>query len=351
MSSRYWPEPTAAPDARRTAIVLVNMGTPPAPETAPTRRYLAEFLNDPRIVEWPRWLWKPILHGIVLRTRPARSAQKYAQVWTPEGSPLAVHTARQSTLLQGHFIWLGKAHIECFHAMRYGQPALAATLQKIKMRGFGRFLIVPMFPQYSATTTASIMDEVARAMRHWRNLPELRFIRSFATDEGYLAALETNIRKHWQRNGGPAQQILFSFHGIPEACVKAGDPYPNECRATAEALARRLGIATKRWQLTFQSRFGRAQWLTPYTQPTLVAMAREGHKSVDVVCPGFLADCLETREEIAITAKAAFLDAGGETFNFIPCLNEREDWMAALARLTLAHLGEWSHGAAEPSRD
>ena len=239
MSSRYWPEPTTAPDARRTAIVLVNMGTPPAPETAPTRRYLAEFLNDPRIVEWPRWLWKPILHGIVLRTRPARSAQKYAQVWTPEGSPLAVHTARQSTLLQGHFIWQGKAHIECFHAMRYGQPALA----------------------------------------------------------------------------------------------------------------RRLGIATKRWQLTFQSRFGRAQWLTPYTQPTLVAMAKEGHKSVDVVCPGFLADCLETREEIAITAKAAFLDAGGETFNFIPCLNEREDWMAALARLTLAHLGDWSHGAAEPSRD
>ena len=351
MSSRYWPEPSTLPDAHRTAIVLVNMGTPPAPETAPTRRYLAEFLNDPRIVEWPRWLWKPILHGIVLRTRPARSAQKYAQVWTPEGSPLAVHTARQSTLLQGHFIWQGKAHIECFHAMRYGQPALAATLQKIKMRGFGRFLIVPMFPQYSATTTASIMDEVARAMRHWRNLPELRFIRSFATDEGYLAALEANIRKHWQRNGGPAQQILFSFHGIPEACVKAGDPYPNECRATAEALARRLGIATKRWQLTFQSRFGRAQWLTPYTQPTLVAMAREGHNSVDVVCPGFLADCLETREEIAITAKAAFLDAGGETFNFIPCLNEREDWMAALARLTLAHLGEWSHGAAEPSRD
>lgn len=341
--TRYWPEPDALPDRPLTAIVLANLGTPDAPDAPAVKKYLAEFLTDPRIIEKQGLLWKLILNGIILRTRPARSAQKYKLVWTPDGSPLAVHTEKQTKLLQGHYAWQDITHPEFAWGMRYGRPALADVLQALKMKGVTRFLIVPLYPQYSATTTASIMDEVARCMQHWRNLPEIRYIRSYATYDGYIDALAAQVRKHWQRNTGPADKLILSFHGMPVSYTQAGDPYPQECRATAEALAARLGLPPEKWLLTYQSRFGRAEWLQPYTEPTLIAHAQAGLKSVDILCPGFVSDCLETLEEIAIGCKESFLRAGGETFNYIPCLNERDDWIAALSRLTLDHLGDWRH--------
>ncbi|MBU0752116.1 MAG: ferrochelatase [Gammaproteobacteria bacterium] len=314
----------------KTAILLLNLGTPDAATAPAVRRYLAEFLGDRRVVELPRWLWLPILHGIILNTRPAKSAAKYATIWTAEGSPLKVHTERQAKLLRGLLGSRGDKDTRVAWAMRYGSPSTAAVLDTLKQQGITRTVVLPLYPQYAGSTTASAYD----AIEAWqaRNPGAMEFfnVRSYPDHPGYIAALAMSIRDHWETQGR-GDKLVMSFHGIPKRSVDRGDPYADECHRTANALAAALGLAPERWQCTFQSRFGAAEWLQPYTQPTLEQLARDGLKSVDVICPGFPADCLETLEEISMECREAFLHAGGRGFSYIPCLNERNDWIAALA--------------------
>jgi ferrochelatase len=323
----------------RTAVLLVQLGTPAAPTAAALRPYLAQFLGDPRVVEIPRLVWWPILHGIILRTRPAKSAKKYASVWTDEGSPLMVNSVRQAKLLKGVLGERGH-EVEVALAMRYGEPSIESVLNGLRERNVTRLLVLPMYPQYSASTTATVFDEVARVLRGWRNLPEVRWVRNFHDDPGYLDALAAGIRAAWDRNGR-GDRLVMSFHGVPRRTLELGDPYHCECHATARLLAERLGLAPGEWVVTFQSRFGKAQWLQPYTEPTLQRLAGEGVRRVDVTCPGFVADCLETLEEIAMEAKEVFLHSGGERFDYLPCLNDSPSFAAGLAALAERHLAGW----------
>lgn len=298
----------------RSTVLLVNLGTPTAPTAEAVRAYLAEFLSDPRVVELPRLLWLPILHGIVLRTRPAQSAEKYRLIWTAEGSPLAVHTARQANLLAQETGW----KIE--YAMRYGGPTIASALAKLSNP-----VVLPLYPQYSASTTSSVLDLLPSSVR---------VVREFHDHPAYIRALATNVDGHWAEHGR-GERLVMSFHGLPQRAVDRGDPYQKQCLATAKLLARSLGLSQEAFVVTFQSRFGAARWLQPYTEPTLVELARAGVRRVDVVCPGFVSDCLETLEEIGIRARKAFLAAGGREFHLVPCLNESPEWIAALERLAL----------------
>jgi ferrochelatase len=325
--------------APRVGVLLVNLGTPDAPTPAALRRYLREFLSDPRVVEIPRLLWWPILHGIVLRTRPRQSAQKYAAVWTPDGSPLATWTIKQAKLLAGY---LGERGLPALvrPAMRYGRPSIAAALDALKAQHCTRILVLPAYPQYAAATTGSVFDAVADWGRRTRNLPELRVVRGYCDDARYIAALARRVEDHWQTNGRP-DVLVMSFHGVPERSLQQGDPYHCECRKTARLLAERLSLKPEQWRVTFQSRFGRAKWLQPYTEPVLRELAHAGVKHVDVVCPGFTADCLETLEEIAMEGRAVFLGAGGEEFGYIPALNDSHPWIDALAALALQHCQGW----------
>ena len=323
----------------RTGVLLCNLGTPDAPTAAATRRYLAEFLADPRVVEIPPAVWKPILHGVILRTRPAKSAAKYQQIWTPEGSPLMVWSRKQEVMLRGYLGERGH-DVSVRLAMRYGNPSIASQLDELKKRGCTRILVVPMYPQYSGSTTATVVDEVGRSLARWRNQPEMRFVRNFHDDPGYIDALVKSVREHWAANGEP-ERLLLSFHGVPRRSLDLGDPYHCECHKTGRLVAEGLGVARERVLVTFQSRFGKAEWLKPYTQPTLEQLAAQGVRRVDVMCPGFVADCLETLEEIALECKEAFLEKGGQTFHYIPCLNERDAWIRALAALVRSHLGNW----------
>jgi ferrochelatase len=325
--------------ADRTGVLLVNLGTPDAPTTPAVRRYLAEFLADPRVVEIPRAAWWPILHGVVLRTRPARSAAKYATVWTREGSPLAVWTARQAQLLEGYLGERGRP-VLVRHAMRYGRPAVGAVLDELMAAGVARVLVLPLYPQYSAATTASAVDAVTAWSTRQRRLPGLRIVEHFHDDPGYVDALARRVRSHWQAEGRGGH-LLMSFHGMPERTLRLGDPYHCECHKSARLLAARLGLAADAYSVTFQSRFGRAKWLQPYTEPTLVALAKRGVREVDVVCPGFVADCLETLEEVAQEGRAAFERAGGARLGYIACLNDQHEWIAALAALAERHLQGW----------
>ena len=325
--------------APSTAILLCNLGTPDAPTPAALRRYLAEFLGDARVVEIPRPIWWLILHGIILRLRPAKSAAKYASIWTPEGSPLKVWTERQTQQLQA---WLQAQghHVTVRYAMRYGSPSIASQLDALKAEGVTRVLVLPAYPQYSGTTTASVIDAVAHWSTQVRNLPELRFVNRYHDDAGYIAALAARVRAYWEQHGR-GERLVMSFHGVPERTLHLGDPYHCECHKTARLLAQALGLERQDYQVTFQSRFGKAKWLEPYTEPTLVALAQAGTRRVDVVCPGFTSDCLETLEEIAQEAREAFLHAGGQAFHYIPCLNDSTGWIDALGRLSAQHLAGW----------
>jgi protoporphyrin/coproporphyrin ferrochelatase len=321
------------------AVLLVNLGTPEAPTPPALRRYLAEFLGDRRVVDLPRWLWLPILHLVVLNTRPAKSAAKYAKIWTADGSPLKVHTEKQAKLLRGLLGHRGVAGIEVAWGMRYGAPAMATALDQLAQRGADRILVLPLYPQYSGSATASTHDAVNAWRRRNPGGPAIVELHDYHDRPGYIGALAASIRNHWEREGGRADKLVMSFHGIPKRAVERGDPYADQCRRTAGLLAKELGLPGEAWQLTFQSRFGAAEWLQPYTQPTLEDLARSGVGAVDVVCPGFAADCLETLEEIGMECRHAFLAAGGKTFRYIPCLNERDDWIAALADIALESLG------------
>ena len=334
--------------AAQTAVLYCNLGTPEAPTPAALRPYLAEFLSDPRVVEIPRLLWLSLLYGFILPLRSARSARKYAAIWTPEGSPLKLWTDRQAKRLQG---WLGEHghRVTVRYAMRYGMPSIASQLDALKASGATRILVLPAYPQYSGTTTGSIIDAVSAWSQRIRNVPELRFVNQYHDDAGYLQALARRIRAHWLANGR-GDHLVMSFHGVPERTLRLGDPYHCECQKTARLLATQLGLEKNQYTLTFQSRFGKAKWLEPYTEPTLRAMAKRGVASVDVVCPGFTGDCLETLEEIAIEGRQAFLASGGKDFHYIPCLNDEAAWIAALGAVAERNLAGWpTREAADPA--
>jgi ferrochelatase len=337
--TRFRPEPLRADDAHaRIGVLLVNLGSPAAPTAGALRPYLRQFLSDPRVIELPRLLWWPILNGVILATRPARSAQKYASIWMEKGAPLKEYTARQAVAVEAV---LDEPNIMVSWAMRYGHPSIATTLDALRAR-CARILIVPLYPQFAGSTSASTLDEIARAMLSWRNPPELRFVRGFAADPGYIGALAKRVHAYWEINGR-SDCLIMSFHGLPQRMVELGDPYQGECLETARLLQQALDLPDDRVRITFQSRFGKAAWLQPYTQPTVEALASSGVKRVDVICPGFVADCLETLEEIAIVCRDAFFARGGEIFHYLPCLNDDPDWIGALAALIRRYLDGWAH--------
>jgi len=323
----------------QTAILFVNLGTPEAATADAVRRYLAEFLSDRRVVEIPAALWKPLLHGVILRTRPRKSAAKYATVWRPEGSPLLHWTRTQARLLEQRLASLGHT-VPVRPAMRYGQPSVPAVLDELQRAGSTRILVLPAYPQYSGATTGSAVDAVARWSLATRWVPEFRHIGSYHDQPAHIDALAHSVREHWA-TAGRSEMLVMSFHGMPERTLKLGDPYHCQCHKTARLLAEALSLEKDAWRVTFQSRFGRAKWLDPATEPTLVQLAKSGVRRVDVLCPGFSADCLETLEEINQEARAAFLNAGGEVFGYIPCLNDHPRQIDALATLALQHLHGW----------
>ena len=338
----FAPEPvhehgkTRSPD---TAVLLCNLGTPDAPTAPALRKYLKEFLSDPRVVEIPRLVWWFILHGLILTVRPKQSAAKYATIWTDEGSPLKVWTQKQAALLQGYLGERGH-RVMVRPAMRYGSPAIGAVLDELKSAGITKVLVLPLYPQYSGPTTASVADAVYAWGKQARMLPEFRFVNQYHDEPGYIAALGLRVTEHWKLSGRP-DKLVLSFHGVPRRTLMLGDPYHCQCLKTARLLREHLDLRPDDLVVTFQSRFGKAEWLQPYTEPTLIALAKQGVKRVDIMCPGFTADCLETLEEIAQEARAAFLGAGGTEFNYLPCLNDQPQWIRALCATTLKHIQGW----------
>lgn len=344
---RYLSESGFAHDRQsRVGVLIVNLGTPDAPTPDAVRRYLAEFLADPRVVEIPPLVWRPILHGVILRTRPAKSAERYRRIWTKDGSPLLLHSQRQKTLLFGFLgtrlksLGLPADHCLVELGMRYGKPSVAEALERLRQGACEKILVLPLYPQYAGSTTASALDAVFAAAGTLRRIPALRIVDAYHDDPGYIGAVVQSINDYWTRNGRP-NKLVLSFHGVPRATLDRGDPYHCHCHKTARLVTTELGLRPEQYVITFQSRFGRARWLEPETDKTLVQLARDGIRRVDVVCPGFVSDCLETLEEIGLEAQATFLKAGGAEFHAIPCLNERPAWIAALAALALKHLNGW----------
>jgi ferrochelatase len=341
------PEPPHVHDRlAKLGVLIVNLGTPAAPTPAAVRRYLAEFLSDRRVVEIPPAIWQPILHGVVLTTRPSASAKKYEKIWTKDGSPLAIHSVRQRSLLMG---MLGQRmkrenlpadHAQVELAMRYGEPSIPSAIDRLRAAGATKLLVLPLYPQYSSSTTATVLDVVAAHLAKVRRAPALRFVDAFHDDAGYVKALAQNVNDYWMKHGRP-ERLVMSFHGVPSRTLELGDPYHCQCHVTARLLAQELGLDSGQWAIAFQSRFGRAEWLKPYTSETLATLGAAKVRRVDVVCPGFVSDCLETLEEIGIEGRAIFERAGGGEFHAIPCLNEHPRWIAALADLAWRNLAGW----------
>lgn len=322
-------------------VLLVNLGTPDAPDTPSLRRYLREFLSDPRVIEIPRWKWLPILYLFVLTTRPAKSAELYRKIWWPEGSPLLIISRRQAAaveeILRGE---LGNPlHVAV--GMRYGNPSVKAGLRELAEKGCRRILVLPMYPQYAGATTGSTFDAVAAELATWRWVPEVRTIHHYHDEPEYIRTLADSIRDAWA-GGGQPEKLLFSFHGIPQRYSDAGDPYFFQCQKLALLAAAELGLPRERWELSFQSLFGKEEWVKPYTDRTIAALAKAGIRSLDVVCPGFSADCLETLEEIDGLNREIFLHAGGERYRYIPALNDRPDHVRFLAGLVRRNLQGWT---------
>ncbi|WP_119394020.1 ferrochelatase [Salinibius halmophilus] len=316
-------------------LLIVNLGTPEAPTTPSVRRYLAEFLADPRVVEIPRLLWLLILHGIILRVRPKRSAANYQEVWMDEGSPLMVYSKAQQQALQQRF---GQLNVKL--AMRYGNPSIPDTVEQMLAQGVKKLLVLPLYPQYSAATTATVFDKLSQDLQKRRWLPDMRFISHYHDFPPYIEAMAKHIEAHWQQHGR-GEKLVLSYHGLPERNLKLGDPYHCECYKTSRLLTERLGLDKAQVMTTFQSRFGKAKWLEPYTDATMKALPGQGVKSIDVFCPGFAADCLETLEEIEGENREYFEQAGGETFHYIPALNATDGHIDALADLIELNLQGW----------
>lgn len=320
-----------------TGVLLVNLGTPEAPTRAAVRHYLKEFLSDPRVIEFPRWLWWLVLHGIILNVRPARTAKAYGDVWTADGSPLLRISERQAQGLQQLLDAEAVAPIKVALGMRYGKPSVRQALRGLHAQQIERLLVIPLYPQYSASTTASVFDAVMDELKTWRWVPALRWLNAYHDDPAYIRAIADKIRAHWCAHTR-AEHLLFSFHGLPRRYLLAGDPYHCQCHKSARLVAQELALAEADWTIAFQSRFGREEWLRPYTDETLKEIARRGVSSVDVVCPGFAADCLETLEEIDKQNRRLYLEAGGKVFNYIPCLNDDQGHLNMLVELVRRHL-------------
>jgi ferrochelatase len=327
-----------------TGVLLVNLGTPNAPDAPSLRRYLKEFLSDPRVVEIPRIVWNVILHGIILNTRPAKSAEKYKSVWTENGSPLLHISTQQQKALQKEMEIRFKGPVKVALAMRYGNPSIPSTLLQLKEAGARRVLVLPLYPQYCAATNATTFDKVFDELKRWRWMPELRLVNHYHDHSGYIKALANSVLTHWETHPR-GQLLLMSFHGIPKRNLMLGDPYHCECHKTARLLAAALNLQPHEWRVTFQSRFGKAEWLQPYTDKTLQALPAEGIKNVDVICPGFAADCLETLEEIRVENREYFEHAGGEHYHYIAALNDNPEHIQVLADIVQQH----THGWAETS--
>lgn len=325
--------------APRIGVLLANLGTPAAPTTSAVRRYLRQFLSDPRVVELPRPLWWLILNGIILNIRPKRSAAAYASVWTDAGSPLMVHASAQRTAVRqryendtaGPIIALG---------MTYGEPAIPTGLRELADQGVEKLLVIPLYPQYSGTTTGAVFDAVVNELKTWRWLPELHMLPGYHDHPHYIDALAASVRQHWQDHAR-GELLLMSFHGIPERYLKNGDPYHCQCHKTARLLAESLALTPDQWMVSFQSRVGREPWLKPYTDETMKSLPPKGVKRVDVICPGFSADCLETVEEINVENREYFMQAGGEVYNYVPCLNDNADHITMLQALVDDNIALW----------
>ncbi|HSD74079.1 MAG TPA: ferrochelatase [Steroidobacteraceae bacterium] len=325
----------------RIGVLLVNTGTPDAPTTRGVRRFLAEMLSDPRLVELPRALWLPILHGVILRVRPRRSAHAYRKIWTSEGSPQLVIMQRIARALSGELERVLTEPVAVQVGMCYGDPSIPAALAALRDAGAGRILVLPLFPQYAGVTTASAFDRVNAELRLWRCVPEMRCIAGYHTEPGYIEALRQSVLEHWRKHGR-AGHLLMSFHSMPVSCAERGDPYRGHCESTAHALAAALQLKENEWSLSFQSRFGWQEWLQPYTADVVRSFPGAGRKRLDTLCPGFAVDCLESLEEIALAARALFLAQGGESFHYIAALNDRETHVRFLAQLIARHCGGWS---------
>jgi ferrochelatase len=336
--------PSQPAAAHRVAVLLINLGTPDAPTPRAVRRYLAQFLSDPRVVEIPSFLWQIILRLLILPFRGAASAKKYAAVWMPEGSPLRVHTEKQAEGLR-HLLQLNDYAVIVDYAMRYGTPGIPAMLNQLKLAGAERILLMPMYPQYSSSTTATAFDDAFAALKRMRNQPEVRTVRQYADHPAYIAALAAQVNHYWHTHGRPdfaaGDKLVLSFHGVPKRTLDLGDPYHEQCQQTASLLMHALGLTSVECRVTFQSRFGKAEWLQPYTAPTLKELGAAGVRRADVFCPGFTADCLETIEEIGMEVRDEFMQAGGKVFHAIPCLNASPAWVAALGEIVAQHLQGW----------
>ena len=323
-----------------TGILLVNLGTPDAPTTAAVRRFLKPFLSDPRVVEYPRLLWWLILNGVILRFRPSRSAKAYQKVWTDDGSPLMLHSRAIATKVREQLDQAAPGAYRVELAMTYGEPSVSCAIDKLQAAGARRLLVLPLYPQYSGTTTASVVDVVSNKLQKLRWVPETRFINQYHDERGYISSLAASIREYWQANGR-GDHLLFSFHGVPKYTVAGGDPYYAQCQETGRLLSAELGLGSEDWTLSFQSRVGREEWLSPYTDETVKELGRNGVGQLDVACPGFSADCLETLEEIAMQNAGFFEAAGGGSLRYIAALNSRADHVSFLGELIRRHAAGW----------
>ena len=324
----------------KTGILIVNLGTPDAPDAKSIRRYLAEFLSDPRVIEMPRWLWKLILHGVILRFRPAHIAPAYRSIWTEDGSPLLAISKQQVEKIKTQLAPRFQHSIEVTLGMRYGQPSIAHALRELQAANVQRLLVLPLYPQYSATTTASTFDALAQELMGWRWIPSLRMLNQYHDHPAYIETLASSVNAFWQTQA-QAELLLISFHGLPKRYLLAGDPYFCQCQKTARLLAEKLELADHQWQISFQSRVGREEWLKPYTDEMLKALPGEGKKSVQVICPGFPSDCLETLEEIKEQNREWFIEAGGERFDYIPALNASDDHIDMLGTIIEQQCRDW----------
>ena len=333
----------------QTGILLINLGTPIAPTTGAVRKYLRAFLSDQRVIEIPRWIWLPLLYSVILPFRPKVTAEKYRTIWTKRGSPLLFHTQDQALALEKIFKQRNHSPVIVRYAMRYSPPSVESALQELQNLGCQHIIVLPLYPQYAASSTATALDSVYRSLLKMRNMPALTVVKDFHNDEGYLDALEKHIRAYWAIHG-KAEHLLISFHGLPVRMIEKGDPYFDQCHTTASLLVERLGLNKNEYSVAFQSRFGKAQWIQPATDTSLQALAQRGVKKLQVICPGFVSDCLETLEEIAMEGKEIFEENGGNEYHYIPCLNENSDWINALADLCQQYIVQPNQQDTPPSR-